>query len=159
MATRLRVLVLSLQSFLVLLTLPVGYRRRSVPDLLKELAHRRTLCELPPVEVARIVRRISSMRIFRNRLFPRACLRRALTCFAMLSGDRTDASFVVGVQTAPNGISAHSWVSIDGQPLGERRSVDDFRVIYTYPEDHPPERGSRARDAQVQNALKWLKGT
>ena len=156
MATRLRFLITAFQVFVILLALPIGYRNRSLPELLQRLERTRGLCELPPEQVARIVRRIATLAVFRNRLFPRVCLRRALTGFAMLSGGRCPPTFVIGVRTTPDGINAHSWLNLEGCPLAERRSVDDFRIVYTYPGEVSPRLGSPEQDTQLLEALNGL---
>lgn len=133
MAKRLQTLLTACHAFLILLSLPIAYRQQSLAELLLRLEERRSCDTLPPDRVARIVRRIASLRLFRTRFFPRICLRRALTTFALLSGGRRDPVFVIGVHATPDGLSAHSWIEIDGAPLEERKSVDAFSVIYTYP--------------------------
>jgi hypothetical protein len=133
MKTWLRRAVVSMHAVLILLALPIGYRRRSLPDLLRRLERQRTLCDLPAAQVAGIVRRLSTLRIFRNRLFPRVCLRRALTSFALLSGGPSSPRFVIGVRPASEGVNAHSWIEIDGHPLQELRPLETFRIVYSYP--------------------------
>jgi len=157
MAIRWRFLIVATQAFVILLALPIGYRRRALPELLQRLERTRSLCELPPEQMARIVRRIATLRLFRNRLFPRVCLRRALTGFALLSGRRWRPTFVIGVRTTPAGLNAHSWITLDGCPLGEQRSVDDFRIVYTYPGEVLPGGGSAHQDTQLLAALNGLK--
>lgn len=152
--TRLRFIATAAQAFVILLALPIGYRRRSLPDLLRRLESSRFPCPLSPAQIARIVRRVAIMRVFRTRVFPRACLRRALTSFAILSGRCPSSTFVIGVQVTPDGIGAHSWVTVDGQPVDERRSVDDFRIVYTYPGQSPPASTSSDVDAQLLEAIK-----
>jgi len=156
MATRWRFLITALQASVILLALPIGYRKRSLPELLERLERTRSLCELPPEQVARIVRRIANLSLFRKRWFPRVCLRRALTGFALLSGRRWRPTFVIGVRTTPDGINAHSWLNLEGCPLAERRSVDDFRIVYTYPGEVSPRLGSPEQDTQLLEALNGL---
>ena len=157
MATRLRFLITAFQAFVILLALPIGYRNRPLPDLLQRLERHRSLCALPPEQVARIVRRIANLRIFRNRWFPRVCLRRALTGFALLSGRRWRPTFVIGVRAKSDGLNAHSWLTLDGRPLGEQRSVDDFRIVYTYPGEASPGRANADEETELLDALNGLK--
>lgn len=133
MAKRLQTLLTACRAFLVLLSLPIAYRQQSLAELLLRLEKSRSCDTLPPDRVARIIGRIASLRLFRTRFFPRICLRRALTGFALLSGGRWNPVFVIGVHSTHGGLSAHSWIEIDGAPLEERKSVEAFSVIYTYP--------------------------
>lgn len=157
MKTWLRRTVVSMHAFLILLVLPIAYRRRSLPELLGRLERQRTLCDLPAAQAAGIVRRLSTLRVFRNRLFPRVCLRRALTTFALLSGGPSSPVFVIGVRPAPEGVNAHSWIEIDGQPLQEMRPLETFRVVYSYPGKSAPGLPDSDEDAVIARALDRLR--
>ena len=159
LATRLRILFTAWRAFLILLSLPIAYRRRSLSELLVRLEKRRSCDSLPADKVARIVRRIASLRLFRMRFFPRICLRRALTGFALLSGGRWDPVFVIGVSSTHDGISAHSWIELSGSPLEERRSVEAFSVIYTYPVNVTPGDPDPAQAGLLTAALDGLRSS
>jgi len=38
-----------------------------------------------------------------------------------------------GVRKDGNALHGHSWITLDGKPLGERNPTDVFRPIYSYP--------------------------
>ncbi len=118
--------------------LPVRLRRSPLPCLLDRLT---PVAEKQPFPISaldlqrfvRLVVRISHLRLFRNRLFPRACLRQSLALYYALS--RTGYPVVIhfGVCKEEELLQGHSWVTVSGTPVAEPTSLDVFHVVYSYP--------------------------
>ncbi len=62
-----------------------------------------------------------------------ACLERSLAVVLWCGLRRRSVCWRVGVRTPP--FTAHSWVEVAGQPLGELTPVDSYQPILTI--DHP----------------------
>lgn len=117
--------------------LPVLLRIYTLSELLQRLTHvrvrRRRATTLEMEDVVRIVVRVSNLRPFRWRIFPRSCLRQSLTLHRTLTrlGYRSEIHF--GVQKQSATLLGHSWVTIDGRPVAATTQRDAFDVVYSYP--------------------------
>jgi hypothetical protein len=80
-----------------------------------------------------IVARICRMRLFQQPVFPRPCLRRALALYSVLSRMGYPVEIHFGVRRDGRDLHGHSWVTLKGEPLGERTPEEPFRAIYSYP--------------------------
>jgi hypothetical protein len=78
------------------------------------------------------------MRFFDLPLFPRACLRRSLTLYSLLTQGGYPVEIHFGVRTDGGDLRAHSWVTLHGAPLAETGPEEIFRTIYS----HSPARRS-----------------
>jgi len=121
-----------------LLGLPILLRIRGLRRLLACLGHRAVGSTpgdlVDPHRVAQIVTRVCRLPIFDLPPFPRICLRRSLALYHVLGRMGHDASIHIGVRKEDaSALEGHSWVTIDGETLGERDPVESFRAIYSYP--------------------------
>jgi hypothetical protein len=119
-----------------LCVLPLRWRARGLTTVLRQIgpaSSRRT----PSTEIesiARVVRRVAGLGMFRLRIFPRPCLREALALFHVLSRAGHPVEFCVGVLKAGDDLLAHSWVSVHGSPINPADRNGGFRVLYSYPD-------------------------
>ena len=84
----------------------------------------------------RVVRRVAALRLFAMPIFPRACLREALALYHVLSHAGQPVEFCVGVMKAGENFTAHSWVSLHGNPILAADRGRGFTVLYSYPDKH-----------------------
>jgi Transglutaminase-like superfamily len=118
-----------------LTVLPIRLRRHSLPKLLQRLTPRRPRVERSsPRErdaVVRLVMRLCRWRCFRGRLFPRLCVRQSLALYYVLAWIGEPVVLHVGVSKKGDTLRGHSWVTVEGVPLGEpRRPEETFQAIY-----------------------------
>ena len=125
--------------------LPLRLRERPLPEFLERLGPvgeaipRR---DLDPRRIARIVARVSRLRIFDLPVFPRLCMRRALALYAVLARNGFPVEIHFGVRKDGPDLRGHSWITLDGAALGERHSARAFRTVYTYSETSRRSRSS-----------------
>jgi len=119
--------------------LPRQMRRQSLPGLLHHLtAMPGRAISVGPLELAqmvRVVRRVCRLRCFRTRSFPQTCVRQALALYYMGSWRGHLVVFHLGIRQAEDGLRGHSWVTMDGTPVGETRHLKGWTVVYSYPAD------------------------
>jgi hypothetical protein len=84
-------------------------------------------------QAVRIVQRICRLRLFRGPLFPQACLRQALALYHILSRLGYPVAIHVAVYKAGEALRGHSWVTVDGRPVGERFPREALQAIYSFP--------------------------
>jgi hypothetical protein len=117
--------------------LPLLLRLYSLPTLLHRLTPAGGHWTRPaPVEMERIVRlvvRLCHLRLFRLPLFPRTCLRQALTLYVVLTRLGYPVQIHFGVQKTGETLHGHSWVTVQGQPVAERLQPTCFSIVYSYP--------------------------
>ncbi len=84
----------------------------------------------------RIIVRVCQLPFFRLSVFPRICLRQSLALYRFLQAMGYPVQLHVGVHKSLGGLlEAHSWVSVDGQPIADDAPLDMFRVLYSYPSE------------------------
>jgi hypothetical protein len=80
-----------------------------------------------------LVVRVCQLRVFRSRLFPRACLRQSLALYYVLSRVGYPVIIHFGVRKEEDTLQGHSWVTVQGTPVAEQTPADVFHVVYVYP--------------------------
>jgi Transglutaminase-like superfamily len=120
-----------------LCALPIRLHLHTLPGLLERLTftRARSPCD-HPVELERtvgIVRRVCQLRCFRGRLFPQACLRQALALYAVLARLGYPVEIHFGVFKPEGTLRGHSWVTVGGVPIEERRRPGVLTRVYSYP--------------------------
>ena len=122
-----------------LLALPLLLRNHTLPLLLDRLTPAARAKRVPGArglkQTVKLVSRVSLLRLFELPLFPRACLRRSLALYSVLSRMGYPVEIHFGVRKNGPDLHGHSWVTLDGAPLGEKASGDIYRTIYAYPSD------------------------
>jgi hypothetical protein len=64
-------------------------------------------------------------------LFSVTCLNRASTIHWMLTRRGIESRLCIGMNRSQDGIHAHAWVEIMGQPIGESEDIDErFKVLH-----------------------------
>jgi hypothetical protein len=120
-----------------LCSLPIIVRSRTLPFLLERIGpageRPRRSHSLELNRAVQIVARICRMRLFDLPIFPRACLRRALALYYVLTRMGYPVEIHIGVHKDGRDLHGHSWVTLHGKPLGERAPAEIFRTIYSYP--------------------------
>ena len=128
---------LALRSSLWLCLLPLFLRIYSLPMLLQCISARgKRKSERSWLDVNRsadVIGRVCQLRFFGLPPFPRACLRQSLVLYRALTGMEYPAVIHFGVQKRGTSLEGHSWVTLYGQPIGERVSVRAFATVYSYP--------------------------
>jgi Transglutaminase-like superfamily len=132
---RLAQLLLVVRIGLWLAVLPMRLHRYSLPQLLQRLRPRHARAQrLSPQErdlVVRRVVRVCRWRCFRGRLFPRLCVRQSLTLYYVLARLGEPVILHIGVSKKGETLRGHSWVTMGGIPVAERRSPEEtFQTIY-----------------------------
>jgi transglutaminase superfamily protein len=117
-------------------------RFRTLPELLEQLTTRvgqRGRRTRPTLDRAvQIVVRVCHFRLFRGPLFPRPCLRQALTLYDMLTYLGYPVTIHFGILKTGNQLSGHSWVTLDGKPIAENGDPGaSHRIVYSYPSNQP----------------------
>jgi len=118
--------------------LPLEMRSTSLPVLLQRMTSRPRspgvgVTSLTVERVSRVVPRICQNRLFRNGLFPRACVRQSLALYRTLTGLGYPAVIHFGVRKEGDTVTGHSWVTLDGQVIAERPPDGRFEPVYSYP--------------------------
>jgi len=117
-------------------------RFRTLPELLEQLAPReghRDRKTHPTLDRAvQIIVRVCYLRLFRGRLFPRTCLRQALTLYDMLTYLGYAVTIYFGILKIGEQLRGHSWVTVEGASIAENGdSGASHRVVYSYPSSQP----------------------
>jgi Transglutaminase-like superfamily len=134
--------LLALDLVLWLFWLPVRLHIHAIPMLLKVLARsekhtKNTSMDLR--DVVDIVMRISNLRLFHSRIFPKLCLRQSLALYRTLSQMGYPIKIHFGVMKDSKNLHGHSWVTLQDEPIADTARNEFFRVVYSYP--MPPESG------------------
>jgi hypothetical protein len=117
--------------------LPIRLRLYSLPGLLQRLTQGRDRqihhqpMELEPMVA--FVRQLCHLRPFRGSFFPRACLRQALALYYVLTRMGYRVTIHFGVAKTGEALDAHSWVTLQGQPVAERLQLERWQIVYAYP--------------------------
>ncbi len=127
--------LLALNVLLWLLWLPVVLRIYCVPTLLTRISGR-TRDKLPTAseleQAIGIVSFVCGLRAFRLRLFPQRCLRQSLTLYRALSRMGFPVEIHFGVVKNQDTFRAHSWVTLEGQPVADTAHSGSFKRVYSY---------------------------
>jgi hypothetical protein len=119
-----------------LCVLPLLLRQHSLPALLAKIDNpkRRPKRKGKPDLNATVLTlsRVCRVRFFRPPLFPRACLRQSLVLYRFLSGMGYTVEIHFGIRKDGSALEGHSWVTLNGAPLGERGPIP-FTVVYSHP--------------------------
>jgi hypothetical protein len=119
-----------------LVALPLRLRHHSLPNLLARLTPaargRRSRSPHELDRAVRVVVKICQRRCFRLSIFPRACLRQALTLYYILSRLGHPVTIHFGVHKAGDVLHGHSWITVDGLPVMESLPPGIFRQVYSY---------------------------
>jgi hypothetical protein len=97
------------------LTIKVGLKRYSLPELVSRLGHarRRRLHELDPRRLGRAVQKSLRFGPLEAR-----CLTTALILYRLLREEHEPAELVIGLPFRPTSKDAHAWVEVDGVDIG-----------------------------------------
>jgi hypothetical protein len=112
-------------------------RWHPLPAILRRLTpvrgrrERGSLLELD--HATRVVVWVCRLRCFRLPIFPRACLRRALALYYVLTRLGYAVEIHFGIRGAGETLHGHSWVTVQGEPVAERARLDAFTIVYSYP--------------------------
>jgi Transglutaminase-like superfamily len=117
--------------------LPLRLHRHSLPQLLERLTPSHSRAQRPGPRqrdmVVRVVVRLCRWRGFRGRLFPRLCMRQSLTLYYVLARLGEPIALHVGVSKKGETLRGHSWVTVQGAPVAERRRPEEaFQTIYAF---------------------------
>jgi hypothetical protein len=120
-----------------LAVLPIRLHRHPLPALLERLTPRSARAQRPSLRqrdrVVGVVVRLCRWRCFRGRLFPRLCVRQSLTLYYELARLGEPVVLHVGVSKKGETLQGHSWVTVQGAPVAERRRPEEaFQTIYTF---------------------------
>jgi hypothetical protein len=121
---------------------PILLRRRPLSIPLAHLtpAQRRRQGRHPLAldDAVRLVMRLCRLRLFRGPVFPRTCLRQALTLYYVLTQLGYAVEIHFGIRKERDVLYGHSWVTIQGHPIAESRRTAEFMVVYSYPASFRP---------------------
>jgi hypothetical protein len=121
----------------LLCLLPILENSHTLPALLGRLAPirpKKQTADMFAMERAiRLVLRICHRRPFRSALFPKACLRQSLVLYHVLTYLGFPVEFHLGVRKQGEELIAHSWVTMQGEPLADTARSGVFKVVYSYP--------------------------
>lgn len=117
-------------------------RVRTLPELLEQLTLRerhRDRRTRPTLDRAvQIIVRVCHLRLFRGRLFPRTCLRQALTLYDMLTYLGYAVTIHFGITKCGEQLRGHSWVTLEGKPIAENGNPGaSHQILYSYPSSQP----------------------
>jgi hypothetical protein len=115
---------------------------RPLPKLLQHLTpekvHERRKASLTLDRLVQIVVRVCHFRLFRSRLFPLACMRQSLMVYSILTDLGYPVKIYFGIAKVGEQLRGHSWVTVNGQPVGEREDPSTcHRIVYSYPSSQP----------------------
>ena len=82
--------------------------------------------------VAAVVHRVCRLCLFSLPLFPRACMRHSLLLYRELTRMGYPATIHFGVRRESAGLVGHSWVTVNGAPVGERGPLPSLAITYSY---------------------------
>jgi hypothetical protein len=117
-----------------LCSLPLAVSALPLPSLLDRLTRvQKTTRQRGPNlrQTVQVVARVCRMRIFDLPVFPRPCLRRALALYTELGRRGYPVEIHFGIRKDGRDLHGHSWVTLEGAPLGERQP-DAFRTVYSH---------------------------
>lgn len=120
---------LVLQSWIGLLRIRLALRRRSLPDLVADIAAsgRSRAAPVEPRRLGRLVYRALHVGPFRAR-----CLTTCLVFLRMLHRQGVEADLVIGLPPEPTGPDAHSWVEVEGEVVGPPPGRMEHRELVRY---------------------------
>jgi hypothetical protein len=120
-----------------LAVLPIRLRLHTLPELLERLTPRYPRAQRSSPQkremAVRIAARLCRLRCFRGRLFPRLCVRQSLTLYYVLAHLGEPVVLHIGVAKNGETLRGHSWVTVEGAPVAERRRPEEaFQTIYAF---------------------------
>ena len=135
---RMGILGQAVRASMWLCVLPIRLHRSPLPTLLARLTPARARQPLPVnapdlQRLMRLVVWVCHLRLFRTRVFPRACLRQSLALYYALSRIGYPVVIHFGVHKEEDLLHGHSWVTVSGTAVAEPTSLDVFHVVYSYP--------------------------
>jgi Transglutaminase-like superfamily len=80
-----------------------------------------------------IVVRVCRLGLFHVPVFPRACLTQSLTLYRTLRRMGYSAEIHFGIRKDGKDLRGHSWVTLEGKPVGDRTRTGVFAAVYSYP--------------------------
>ena len=109
-------------------------RRCSLPALCRKASSHRAMAvsRIHPARVLAVVQRVCSLPLFSLPLFPRACTRRSLALYRELTRMGHPATIHFGVRRENAALAGHSWVTLNGVPMGERDPLPTLSVTYSH---------------------------
>ena len=116
--------------------LPVMLRIQTIPTLLGRLGGSEKQKKKAPMEVkaaVRVVTRVSNLRPFRSRFFPKRCLRQSLLLYRTLCRMGYPVEIHFGARKDGEDLHGHSWVTLHGKPVADTARNEIFKVLYSYP--------------------------
>lgn len=130
---------------------PILLRFRTLPELLEQLTlrkgHRDRRTRPTFDRAVQIIVRVCHLRLFRGPCFPRACLRQALTMYAILTDLGYTVTIHFGVTKSGNQLRGHSWVTLEGKPIAENEDPGaSHQIVYSYPSTQLANQPRSARD-------------
>jgi transglutaminase superfamily protein len=128
--------VLASDVVLWLFRLPVLLRIHPIPVLFERLARsedRGIVTRMNLDNAVGIVTRVSNLRLFRSRFFPKHCLRQSLALYRTLSRMGYPVEIHFGAMKDETGFQGHSWVTLEGEAVADTARSGTFKVVYSYP--------------------------
>ena len=112
----------------------VSVRSDSLPALCRKASASRPISagRLDLARVVAIVVRVCQLPLFSVPCFPRPCLRQSLALYRELTRMGYPATIHFGVRRDGSELAGHSWVTVNGVPVAEPRSISSLAVTYSY---------------------------
>ena len=130
--------VLALDVVLWLFSLPALLHVHTMPTLLERLTVGKKEKARPAVnlnDAVGVVTRISNLRPFRSRVFPKLCLRQSLALYRTLTQMGYPVEIHFGVRKDDKTLSGHSWVTLGGGAVADTAPSALFKPVYSYRPD------------------------
>ena len=152
---------LALDLFLWLWWLPVMLGIYTVPVLLKRLSGGTKYKSKPVMELEeaiRIVTLVCALKPFRSRIFPKLCLRQSLALYRALTRMGYPVVIHFGVMKDEKSLHAHSWVTIEGNPVADTVRGGLFKAVYSHSSIYSPLAASDGRKIETSKNVAVLNG-
>jgi hypothetical protein len=106
----------------------------SLPALCRKASSHRSLpaSRIQPARVIAVVQGVCGLPLFSLPFFPRACMRRSLALYRELTRMGHPATIHFGVRRENAALVGHSWVTLNGVPVGERDPLPTLSVTYSH---------------------------
>jgi hypothetical protein len=119
-----------------LCSLTLQLRARGLPDVMAEIDRRGARWKdetLPDARIVAIAKRVCRCRVFQLPVFPRECLREAVTLYYVLSRLGRPVRLHVGVRRHAGRFLAHSWVTTAADACVPDIEARAFGILYSHP--------------------------
>src|SRR5262249_22469373 len=126
--------LLALDLILWLLCLPIMLRLQTIPTLLERLTgseKQKKKASMEVKEAVRVVTRVSNLRPFRSRFFPKRCLRQSLALYRTLCRMGYPVEIHFGAFKEGEDLCGHSWVTTHGDLVADTARNEIFKVVYS----------------------------